>query len=969
MLGNESGETAETNMESSKELLDTPFSLDWVFGRNIKLPIVNLIKNGSGSAFFYVVGHAACIFDAEQNCFVSLLNHPHEINSLDADRARRFLMTSDSRQINIWDSQHRKPLVIHTINYPFDDIGIGAAALSPDAKYLVAGSAKRKCCLKIWLWSYNRDSADGSVNLPSRYGMLKKIRFCQDFEFSHYFVAVFMNGVCFGEWDAKVSKLKVHIPERGFMNCINDAMYMPKTRRVASITNAGQIMLWSDIFPDENETEICNDKEFVKVVKVSGVSLTAIECVDDVIMVGDECGELRFYDKDLRLIYYHSAFDVRGTTIQCIAANVMPRDCKVLETMDFDNCPLRDEDLEKEILYGPLIPRDFSTDEKPLVIRDFLVASGDGRVFSANFMEGEMKEIFQRNMEEILTMDFHPQKNIFYIFSKSGRMMQYHPETKETILDSKIELVMSDRLKTKEEIAGSKLLNDKSDKRPDSGDENTKLEYHYPVQQVTCIKFSKNGIHLMVGTDRGCIYTVDPDSLTTYSPEPYRYTNEPISNMTFSEDSRFFMYSDVTNKVILMYFGVRKWSFVGKNRFHHLPIVDFVAFKMLSTDFSRVLSVGEDQLLVEYDLDQSITQGRLDILSSYRYDQNAVPTSVTYIPPSLLMKLGINTLEYDSVLLITDTDMKIKLVDCNSGSILFTYLGPIFGAPIQQCCFFIKDDMEFLIFSAGNKLGLYLLPIDGNPFRAIGVVASPYNLQKVCVSQDQKQVFTCDVNAFLMWKLHELAVTSHYIAGGSGLEPYCSLLPGGKNGYLFQELLDMFYYIQILTSGMNSVAVNEFIQGTEIVDFMRSVGFFPTDFQIANMLRELELRGAQNITFEQLVVLYLNHKPTKATRGQEVAKAIAYFVRKFVEAEGSQWRTGKQIRNISKKYVIRILTEFAETVDETQAVMCLKELWMQKDESSTNEDAVEEILQRLPEKIDFSKFVDNLVGISFNEEK
>lgn len=70
-------------------------------------------------------------------------------------------------------------------------------------------------------------------------------------------------------------------------------------------------------------------------------------------------------------------------------------------------------------------------------------------------------------------------------------MIQYDPNTKEQLLDTKLELGMSDRLKTKEEVAGAKLLEDKYQKRPDSGvDTNT---YHYPVQSVTCVKFAKNG--------------------------------------------------------------------------------------------------------------------------------------------------------------------------------------------------------------------------------------------------------------------------------------------------------------------------------------------------------------------------------------------------------------------------------------------------------------------------------------------
>lgn len=72
-------------------------------------------------------------------------------------------------------------------------------------------------------------------------------------------------------------------------------------------------------------------------------------------------------------------------------------------------------------------------------------------------------------------------------------MIQYDPDRKEQILDTKLELGMSDHLKTKEEIAGSKILNEKNDKRPDSGVNLNKPQYHYPVQSVTCVKFAKNG--------------------------------------------------------------------------------------------------------------------------------------------------------------------------------------------------------------------------------------------------------------------------------------------------------------------------------------------------------------------------------------------------------------------------------------------------------------------------------------------
>lgn len=97
---------------------------------------------------------------------------------------------------------------------------------------------------------------------------------------------------------------------------------------------------------------------------------------------------------------------------------------------------------------------------------------------------------------------------------------------------------------------------------------------------------------------------------------------------------------------------------------------------------------------MEYDVDQCVSTGQLESIRSLRYDQSAIPQFVTLLPLNLLSELHLDT--FEDVLLIIDNQLKVKLLDVNSGSILFTILGPIFGENLSQ----IKVFVSFLcIFS------------------------------------------------------------------------------------------------------------------------------------------------------------------------------------------------------------------------------------------------------------------------------
>lgn len=93
------------------------------------------------------------------------------------------------------------------------------------------------------------------------------------------------------------------------------------------------------------------------------------------------------------------------------------------------------------------------------------------------------------------------------------------------------------------------------------------------------------------------------------------------------------------------------------------------------------------QVLVEYDLKTSLKSSSLDIIRRIRYDQTAIPTAVSLVSRELIstiLALGKNTLDFEFVLLIADHEMKLKFVDIDSGTVLFTFLAPLFGQPISS---------------------------------------------------------------------------------------------------------------------------------------------------------------------------------------------------------------------------------------------------------------------------------------------
>lgn len=74
--------------------------------------------------------------------------------------------------------------------------------------------------------------------------------------------------------------------------------------------------------------------------------------------------------------------------------------------------------------------------------------------------------------------------------------------------------------------------------------------------------------------------------------------------------------------------------------------------------------------------------------------------------------------------------------------------------------------------------------------------------------------------------------------GGGHLDPYYCLIENGRPGWLFHEIRDLFYYIQILCQGTFSPAmrrVKDHIPIDSLPDLMRALGYFPSEYEVRNI--------------------------------------------------------------------------------------------------------------------------------------
>lgn len=292
-------------------------------------------------------------------------------------------------------------------------------------------------------------------------------------------------------------------------------------------------------------------------------------------------------------------------------------------------------------------------------------------------------------------MDVHPIKELLCVAIKGGRVVQYDTkrklQTNEILIDLPITEVPMQQHHHHHRHHHHQHRS--TEIRPDSRASRISRTHFSPIandqqtvvvrHEINLLKFSARGEHLTIATENGMVYGLDPVILAPFATEPFKFNSDLVTHLSYSDDGRFMAMADVTGRIFLLYHCNRRWLLIGKNRCHHKPVTDLIFVKNIGTEYARLFSIGEDRMLVEFDIEMSVSNGRLEAANMFWYDQ--VPAkAVRVLPQDILAMFGLSSAVYESALMVCDDKMKIKVVDYNSGTILFTFLGPMFGGQMRH---------------------------------------------------------------------------------------------------------------------------------------------------------------------------------------------------------------------------------------------------------------------------------------------
>lgn len=276
------------------------------------------------------------------------------------------------------------------------------------------------------------------------------------------------------------------------------------------------------------------------------------------------------------------------------------------------------------------------------------------------------------------------------------------------------------------------------------------------------------------------------------------------------------------------------------------------------------------------------------------------------------------------------------------------------------------------------------LGIQGHASRIMQLIALP----------DGKTVMTLGMDEFTIsiWSVNRLAVDISYKNGGGTLMPYVKALPGGRDGWLFREMQDLFYYMQILTTSLDSPeehAVKDVIAASEAPDFMRALGFFPSEWEINTMLNELteqrpNMAKHYKVSFGQLLKMYINFKPVFGYPIEVIRRNISYFcgihladskfsianAHKSEEKANDDWL-------LDRDQLMDVCCSHGEHMSRIEFARYLRVL-LDDDETTTSADEyvakgkgeeriVENMLKNLPEVFNLSDIFTNILGLKLEE--
>ncbi|CAH2295831.1 cilia- and flagella-associated 251 [Pelobates cultripes] len=604
--------------EESITSSDKPLNLSWSFGMNKNIPVFNL-HDEDHQVIVYACAQTAVIHDLLLNRQRHLQAHCTSISCMCVSGDRRWIATADrgpESLIIIWDSFSGIP--VHTIFHSHPEGGVIAITMSQNAKYLATVGGGTIQTVSIWDWTSGAVEPICTAELDEEFGTQNYITFNpQDHT---QLITNSETQVIFYSWnESGLDYVTPPLNDKTFNKLVGNfsqSVFDFGSVRALTGTSAGKLAIWETIIPKstkEISTVTPHNKKALKLMHVQKDGITVLTIHDRYFVTGDVRGHVKFYDQRLQLVNWYSDF------------NLAP-----IRSISFSKC--NPVPASSQTRY----PQDCSIKGNQFSISNFIVSTSDALVLHV-FTDGTMlKKVLQEPNEPVHALACHPCKPYVAIGSYNGLLKIWNYEDKNFI----------------SRIFGK-------------------------GKHVNCLAYNPSGFHMAAGFTDGSVHILDSVTLEDVIQDPFKYARGSITHINYSHNSQYLATADEEFTVTLFKVTSPKdwtaWEYVGRYRSHYKPIKSLVFAIELDSYEPRLLSLGMDRMLVEYDLKNS-KKDNLLVSSTDRIEQSAVPQYLVWYPP----------VTKESFMLITNDQYKMKLFNATTKMCRKTLLGPTFGSPVRK---------------------------------------------------------------------------------------------------------------------------------------------------------------------------------------------------------------------------------------------------------------------------------------------
>ncbi|NXC42401.1 CF251 protein, partial [Penelope pileata] len=899
-----------------------PLSLSWALGYNSSLAVHSL----EDGALLYVCSHTAVIHDVPGSRQYHLQGHTNAISCLCISEDRRWLATADRGPdplVIVWDTFSGIP--VRTIFDSQTGSGVGAIAISQDAKYLVTistGMVQRVC---VWRWTRPDKSPVCDTELSPEFGFQDFVIFNPQNPYE--FVSNSKTQVIFYLWvrgetsSTKVPLFSLQTFDSLVGHFAQSAFHFNATQALTG-TSAGKLVLWDTACPHSLTKETQgrpHGMRATKLVPMQEESLTVLMVLESCIVTGDVKGQVKFYDEQLQLLTCCSHSGVGP--IQSISFSKVPPD-----PPDASSAPSTASSQPFATSWS-----DSSNFVSLTLNRNFILSTSDATVFRVATDGTNFEKVMEEAKRAVTAVACHPRQALLAVGSHCGLLKVWDYQQPQHLLSG-----------------------------------------IFTGAGLQCLAYDPAGSFLAAGFTDGSMHILDAISLLSCC-EAFRFSRGPVTHICFSHDSEYLATADEKYTVIVYKRVLRDehrcWEHLAGVYSHYKPIRSILFGVQLDSSEPRLLSLGEDRQLIEYDLSSS-SKDQLVILHRDRIEQTAVPLCLAWYPQ----------FSTESFILTANSCYKMKLYNTTTKMCRKTLLGPTYGSPLEKMQILptsaVQPQKHYLAYITKDKVGLQILPVDGNPHKTSAFICHPDGASDLASSYDGCYVFTAGGNdrTVLKWEMNLNALEAASSLGGEDLVPFYSLLEGGREGEFFRELEDYFYYVQLRSHGIDTLETREVsthIPLEEIPSVMRAMGFYPSEEEIEEMINEVKFSeyvdtGEQvtKINLGDFIKLYTNHRPAFGLSMKMIRQAFQVL--------GYDNENGDTV--IDRGDLLLLLQCRGEHMTEDELALCLTALLGRHPEGGRCDPdtcdpsgAAALMEEEIPEEITAERFTASILGLPIAE--